>query len=35
MTSIVHGDGWELSEDDMRQIDGLGVEARLVDSTYT
>jgi len=28
-------DGWELSEEDMRRIDGLGVEARLVDSTYT
>jgi diketogulonate reductase-like aldo/keto reductase len=28
-------DGWELSEDDMRQIDAIDVEARLVDSTYT
>lgn len=28
-------DGWELSERDMRQIDAIDVEARLVDSTYT
>jgi diketogulonate reductase-like aldo/keto reductase len=28
-------DGWELSERDMQEIDGIDVEARLVDSTYT
>lgn len=28
-------DGWELSELEMRQIDAIDVEARLVDSTYT
>lgn len=28
-------DGWELSEEDMHQIDAIDVEARLVDSTYT
>jgi hypothetical protein len=28
-------DGWELSEQDMHEIDGIDIEARLVDSTYT
>ncbi len=28
-------DGWELSEEDMREIDSIGIEARLVDATYT
>jgi diketogulonate reductase-like aldo/keto reductase len=28
-------DGWELSADDMEAIDALGVEKKLVDSTYT
>jgi len=28
-------DGWELSEQDMQEIDEIDIEARLVDSTYT
>lgn len=28
-------DGWELSEQDMHQIDAIDIEARLVDATYT
>lgn len=27
--------GWELSDQDMKEIDGLGVEEKLVDTTYT
>lgn len=28
-------DGWELSEGDVREIDAIDVEAKLVDATYT
>ncbi len=28
-------DGWELTPEDMRQIDELGIEMKLVDATYT
>ena len=28
-------DGWELSEQDVREIDGIGIEAKVVDATYT
>ena len=28
-------DGWELSPEDMQEIDEIGVEMKLVDTTYT
>jgi diketogulonate reductase-like aldo/keto reductase len=28
-------DGWELSVEDMQEIDGLGVEMKVVDATFT